>query len=142
MFRGIITALFAGAVVAGLASTAYAKPRVQTQPQGGFTTRSGASLRGLERQSESEDILPETSPISQPAPILGNNSQPATRPQSITIFGETIQLGNRGASQNSGNRAPSHVEMRNVEVEAGASSLDPDRVLRLQYQLLSPPEKK
>lgn len=147
MFRGIIAALFAGALVAGLTSTVYAKPRVQSQPEGGFTTLSGASLRGLENRNVSQDFptfLPESSEnpsLPEPAPILlGDRSEPVTQPQSITVFGEKIELGSRRASPNSGNQAPSHVEMRNVEVSAGASSTDAEQLVKVQYQLLSRPK--
>ncbi len=146
MFRGIITAIVAGAIVTGLASTAYAKPRGQSQSEGGYTTRSGESLRGLESRSGLQDLATsssESSPSSVPAPILLHDiSQPVTQPQSVTIFGEKIELGHRGSSQNSGNQAPSHANLRNVEVSAGASSTDPEQVLRVQYQLMSNPDQK
>jgi hypothetical protein len=149
MFRGIIAALFAGAVVTGLTSTAYAKPRVQSQAEGGLTTRSGSSLRGLHNRSVSQDfptILPETSetsPISVPAPIfIRHRPERVTQPQSITVFGQKIDLGSRKSSPNSANQSPSHVGVRNVEVSTGASSTDSEQVLRVQYQLMSRPEKQ
>ncbi|GAB4184100.1 MAG: hypothetical protein Fur006_21380 [Coleofasciculaceae cyanobacterium] len=149
MFRGIITAFFAGAIVAGLSSTVDAKPRVQSQSQGGYTTRSGASLRGLENRNVSQDFptfLPETSessPSSVPTPIsIHDNSETVNQPQSITVFGQKIELGHRNSSQNSENQAPSHVGLRNIEVSAGASSLDSQQLLRVQYQMLSSPEQK
>ena len=148
MFRGIIAALFAGVIVAGLSSTANAKPRVQSQVEGSYTTRSGRSLRGLENRNLSPDfptLLPETpaiSPSSVPAPILlRNNAEPESVAQSITVFGQKIELGNRGSSENSGNQAPSHMGVRNVEVSAGASSTDSEQLLRVQYQLMSNPKK-
>jgi hypothetical protein len=149
MFRGIITAFFAGAIVAGLSSTVDAKPRVQSQSQDGYTTRSGASLRGLENRNVSQDFptfLPETSessPSSVPAPIsIHENSETVNQPQSITVFGQKIELGHRNSSHNSENQAPSHVGLRNIEVSAGASSLDSQQLLRVQYQMLSSPEQK
>jgi hypothetical protein len=147
MFRGIIATFVAGAVVTGLTSTAYAKPRVQSQPAKGFTTRSGASLRGLENRSVSHDFptfLPDTSEaasIPEPAPILlPNRTEPATQPQSITVFGEKIELGSQKSSQNSRNQVPSHVGVRNVEVSTGASSTDSEQLVKVQYRLLSRPE--
>lgn len=146
MFRGITTAIVAGAIVTGLTSTAYAKPRVQSQSEGGYTTRSGESLQGLESRRAAQDLVipsSESSPSSVPAPILlHDNSQPAPQPQSITIFGEKIELGHRGSSPNSANQAPSHANLRNVEVSAGASSTDPEQVLKVQYQLMSNPDQK
>lgn len=148
MFRGIIATLVAGAVVTGLTSTAYAKPRVQSQPAKGFTTRSGASLRGLENRSVSRDFptfLPDTAEaasIPQPAPILlRDRTEPAPQPPSITVFGEKIDLGNQKSSQNSRNQVPSHVGVRNVEVSAGASSTDSEQLVKVQYRLPSSPEK-
>lgn len=149
MFRGIITALFAGVIVAGLSSTADAKPRVQSQSRSGYTTRSGASLRGLENRSVSQDfptLMPDSSERSGnsvPAPIsLHENSEAVNQPQSITVFGQKIELGHRNSSQNSENQAPSHVGLRNVEVSAGASSLDSQQLFRVQYQMLPSPEQK
>lgn len=146
MLRGIIATLFAGALITALTSTVCAKPKGQPQAEGGFTTRSGASLRGLQNRSASEGLTnssSETAPISVPVPILlHENSESVTQPQSLTLFGQEIKLGNRGTSRNSGNQAPSHMEMRNVEFSAGASSLDPGQVLRVQYQLMSNPEEK
>jgi hypothetical protein len=149
MFRGIITAFFAGAIAAGFSSTAYAKPRVQSQSQSPYTTRSGTSLRGLENRSVSRDFptfLPETSersPNSVPAPIsLQDNPDTVNQLQSITVFGQKIELGHRDSSQNSENQAPSHVGLRNVEVSAGASSLDSQQLFKVQYQMLSSPEQK
>lgn len=149
MFRGMIAVLFTGAVVTGLSSTGYAQQRVQPQPEGSFTTRSGESLR-IEGRSVSKDFQtpsPDTASNSVPAPIsLPQNSQPVTRPQSLTVFGQKIDFGNRKTSQNSdsntGNQAPSYVEMRNVEVSAGASSMDSQQIFKVQYQMLSPQEKK
>ena len=149
MFRGIITAFFAGVVVAGLSSTADAKPKVQSQSQSGYTTRSGASLRGLENRSVSQDFpsflseTPQGSSNSVPAPIsLHDNSETVNQPQSITVFGQKIELGHRNSSQSSQNQAPSPVGLRNVEVSAGASSLDSQQLFRVQYQMLQTPEQK
>ncbi|HEY9830302.1 MAG TPA: hypothetical protein V6D26_06975 [Stenomitos sp.] len=148
MFRGFITTLFAGIVVTGLTSTAYAKPRVQTQPAGGFTTRSGASLRGLENRSISQDLptilsdTADTSSVAVPAPILLHQpSESVAQPPSITVFGEKIELGTKRGSRNSSNQAPSHVGVRNVQVSAGGSSTDSEQLVKVQYQLLSDPER-
>ena len=147
MFRGIIAAFVAGSAITGLTSTAYAKPRAQSQPASGVTTRSGASLRGLENRSVSHDFssfLPDSSEaasIPEPAPILlHNHAEPATQPQSITVFGEKIELGSHKSSQNPANQAPSHVGVRNVEVSTGASSTDSEQLVKVQYRLLSHPE--
>jgi len=149
MSRGLITAFFAGVVVAGLSSTAYAKPKVQSQSQGGYMTRSGASLRGLENRSVSRDFptfspeISERSSNSVPAPIsLHEHPEIVNQPQSITVFGQKIELGHRNSSQHSENQAPSHVGLRNVEVSAGASSLDSQQLFRVQYQMLPSSEQK
>jgi hypothetical protein len=149
MFRGAIAVLFIGAVVTGLSSTGYAQQRVQPQPEGSFTTRSGESLR-VEGRSVSKDFktpTPATPSNSVPAPVsLPHNSEAVTQPQSLTVFGQKIDFGHRRTSPasdtNSGNRAPSHLEMRNVEVSAGASSMDSQQIFKVQYQMLSPQEKK
>ncbi len=147
MFREIIAALVAGTVFTGLSATADAKPRVQSQGEGGYTTRSGASLRGLENRSVSEDFpttfSSQPSRVAVPAPILlRDRSEVVPQPQAITVFGQKIELGDQNSSSNSPNQAPSHVGVRNVEVSTGASSTDGEQLFRVQYRLLSQPEEK
>ena len=132
MFRGIIVALFAGAVVTGLTSTVYAQPLVRSQPENGFTTRSGESLRGLESRNLSTDyptVFPEPSSISEPSPISLHNNNSA----SVSQFPERLVLGNIVEINFK------HLVLdKKIQINAGGSSLDSEQLLNVGYQLLSP----
>ncbi len=144
MVRRTLAALSAGVLVTSLTSPVYAQPRVQSQTRGHFTTRSGASLQGLENRSISQDFpafLPASSSVSVPQPVVRESAESSEKPQSVTVFGQTIELGSRGDSKNSGNKAPSHLEMRNIEFSAGASATDSEELLRVQYQLMNSEQK-
>ncbi len=148
MFRGIIAVLIAGAVVTGLTSTVCAKPMENSQPQDSFNTLSGESLRGLESRNLSKDsstILPETSPISERASISArdnnnNNSTPVIEIPAIAVFGTKVEFSRGRSSGDANSRASGNVELSNLEVSAGASSVDSEQVVKVQYQLLSQPE--
>jgi hypothetical protein len=145
MFRGMIVTLFAGAVVTGLTSITYAKPVVQSQAQSSFSTRSGESLRGLESRNVSEDytVFSETTLINEASPISlpDENSESARPAPAISVFGNRIELPGDRSSRNSESQAPRQLRLNDVGVSAGGSSIDSDQILKLQYQLLTPPRQ-
>jgi hypothetical protein len=145
MFRAITVVLFAGAIVTQLTATVYAKPIERSQPENRFNTLSGESLRGLESRNLSKDSpVPEASPISETSSISArdnNNSEPSIQIPAITVFGTKVEISRGRSSGDSNSRASGFVGVRNIEVSTGASSVDTEQVVKVQYQLLSSPDK-
>jgi hypothetical protein len=147
MFRGIIAPLFAGVIVTGLTSTVYAKPIVPSQPENNFSTRSSESLRRIENRNIVKDFLTPSSTTSSAAeisPISLQDNKPTPVPLAPAEFvlGNNVKVSAGRPSPNSATHAPAHLELSNrIEVNAGASSLDSEQLVKVQYQLLSQPEK-
>ncbi len=145
MVRGILTPLFAGVIVTGLAATVCAKPIVSSQAESNFSTRSGQSLRRIESRNIVKDFLAPsaTTPSNTAiAPMSLRDNQSVAQPLAEFVLGNNVKISTGRSAANAQTNAPAHLELIDrVEVNAGASSLDSEQLLRVQYQLISQPQK-
>jgi len=137
MMRKIIP-LGAGLLVAGLTPTVGAMPIEPSQPDN--TTLSGESLQGLDSRSLNDNttFLPQASSRSQPASVAlpDNESESENETPAISVFG--IKLSAEESPSDSDDYPSTHLEISDLEVSAGGSSLDSEQVVNVKYRLLSP----
>jgi len=137
MMRKIIP-LGAGLLVASLTPTVGAMPIQPSQPDN--TTLSGESLQGLDSRSLNDNttFLPQASSRSQPASVAlpDNESESENETPAISVFG--IKLSAEESPSDSDDYPSTHLEISDLEVSAGGSSLDSEQVVNVKYRLLSP----
>jgi hypothetical protein len=136
MMREIIIPLGAGVLVAGLTPTVSAMPIEPSQPDN--ATLSGESLQGLDSRSLNDNttFFPQASSRSQPASVALPDNESENETPAISLFG--IKLSAEDSPSDSDDYPSTHLELSDLEVSAGGSSLDSEQVVNVKYRLLSP----
>ncbi|MEQ8539551.1 MAG: hypothetical protein RIB93_19130 [Coleofasciculus sp. D1-CHI-01] len=135
MMRKIIIPLGAGVLVTSLTPTVGAMPIEPSQSDN--ATLSGESLQGLDSRSlDNTTFFPQASSRSQPESLALPDNESENETPAISLFG--IKLSAEESPSDSDDYPSTHLELSDLEVSAGGSSLDSEQVVNVKYRLLSP----
>ncbi|EDX73740.1 hypothetical protein MC7420_6788 [Coleofasciculus chthonoplastes PCC 7420] len=101
-------------------------------------TLSGESLQGLDSRSLNDNatFFPQASSRFQPESVALPDNESENETPAISLFG--IKLSAEESPSDSDDYPSTYLELSDLEVSAGGSSLDSEQVVNVKYRLLSP----